>query len=97
MATGRDYRRPCQDKEEKCVFCENLVSQKNMRRHLTSYCEIAKAECHGKDILKEADLKIFIACLFKGSQEQSFFLQTLLFTAFLVTVLKILTYALVST
>ena len=34
---------------------------------------------------------IFIACLFKGSQEQSFFLQTLLFTAFLVTVLKILT------
>ena len=33
----------------------------------------------------------------KGSQEQSFFLQTLLFTAFLVTVLEILTYALVST
>ena len=58
MATGRDYRRPCQDKEEKCVFCENLVSQKNMRRHLTFYCEIAKAECHGKDILKEADLKL---------------------------------------
>ena len=40
--------------------------------------------------------QIFIACLFKGSQEQSFFLQTLLFTAFLVTVLKKLTYALVS-
>ena len=40
---------------------------------------------------------IFIACLFKGSQKQYFFLQTLLFTAFLVTVLKILTYALVST
>ena len=40
---------------------------------------------------------IFIACLFKGSQEQSDFLQTPLFTAFLVTVLKILTYALVST
>ena len=37
-------------------------------------------------------IKIFIACLFKGSQEQSFFLQTLLFMAFLVTVLKILTY-----
>ena len=35
--------------------------------------------------------------MFKESQEQSFFLQTLLFTAFLVTVLKILTYALVST
>ena len=33
----------------------------------------------------------------KGSQEQSFFLQKLLFSAFLVTVLKILTYALVST
>ena len=47
-------------------------------------------------ILRELD-QIFIACLFKGSQEQSFFLQTLLFTAFLVTVLKILTYALVST
>ena len=31
-----------------------------------------------------------------SGQEQSFFLQTLLFTAFLVTVLKILTYALVS-
>ena len=42
-------------------------------------------------------LEIFIACLFKGSQEQSFFLQTLSFTAFLVTVLKSLTYALVST
>ena len=42
-------------------------------------------------------LKIFISCLFKGSQEQSFFLQTLLFTAFLVTVLKKLTYELVST
>ena len=46
-------------------------------------------------ILRELN-EIFIACLFKGSQEQSFFLQTLLFTAFLVTVLKILTYALVS-
>ena len=40
---------------------------------------------------------ILIAYLFKGGQEQSFFLQTLLFTAFLVAVLKILTYALVST
>ena len=39
----------------------------------------------------------FMACLFMGSQKQSFFLQTLLFTAFLVTVLKMLTYALVST
>ena len=35
--------------------------------------------------------------MFKGSQEQCFSLQTLLFTAFLVTVLKNLTYALVST
>ena len=32
--------------------------------------------------------QIFIAYLFKGGQEQSFFLQTLLFTAFLLTVLK---------
>ena len=47
-------------------------------------------------ILRELNL-IFIAYLFKGSQEQSGFLQTPLFTAFLVTVLKILTYALVST
>ena len=46
--------------------------------------------------LKEHN-QISIACLFKGKQEQSFFLQTLLFTAFLVTVLKILTYALAST
>ena len=36
-------------------------------------------------------MKIFIACLFKGSQEEPFFLQTL-FTGFLVTVLNILTY-----
>ena len=42
-------------------------------------------------------IKIFIACLFKGSQEQSFFLQTLLFSAFLLMVLKILTYTLAST
>ena len=47
-------------------------------------------------ILRELN-QIFIACLFKGSEEQFFPLQTLLFTAFLVTVLKILTYALVST
>ena len=38
-------------------------------------------------ILRELN-QIFMACLFKGSQEQSFFLQTLLFTAFLVTALK---------
>ena len=47
-------------------------------------------------ILRERN-QIFIAYLFKGNEEQSFFLQTLLFTAFLVTVLKNLTYALVST
>ena len=47
-------------------------------------------------ILRELN-QLFIACLFKGSQEQSFFLQTLLYTAFLVTVLKMSTYALVST
>ena len=43
--------------------------------------------------LVDVKIKIFIAYLFKGSQEQSFFLQALLFTAFLVTVLKILTDA----
>ena len=47
--------------------------------------------------LKLSFNQIFIACLFKGSQEQSSFFQTLLFTAFLVTVLKILKYVLVST
>ena len=38
-------------------------------------------------VLGEFDIwiKIFIVCLFKGSQKQSFFLQTLLFRAFLVT------------
>ena len=33
----------------------------------------------------------------EGSQEQSFFLQTLLFTPIVATVQKIITYALVST
>ena len=49
-------------------------------------------------IIRELN-QIFIAFLFKGSQEQYFVLQsqTLLFTAFLVTVLKILTFAHVST
>ena len=47
-------------------------------------------------ILRELN-QISIAYLFKGGQEQFFSLQTLLFTAFLVTVLKNLTYALVST
>ena len=35
--------------------------------------------------------------LFSNSQEQFFFLQTLLYKAFLVTVIKLSTYALVST
>ena len=43
-------------------------------------------------ILRELN-QTFIAYLFKGGQEQSFFLQKLLFMAFLVTILKILTYA----
>ena len=47
-------------------------------------------------ILRELN-QIFIAYLFKGGQEQSFFLQKLLFTAFFETILKILTYALLST
>ena len=34
----------------------------------------------------DVQIMIFIACLLKGSQEQSFFLQTLSFTAFLATV-----------
>ena len=47
-------------------------------------------------ILRELN-QIFIAYLCKGSQEQFFFLQTLLFTTSLVKVLKILTNAFVST
>ena len=55
--------------------------------------------CSPAYICRRSDvhIKIFIACWFKGCQEQFFSLQTLLFTAFLVTVLKMLTYALVST
>ena len=34
----------------------------------------------------DVQIKIFFACLFMGSQQQSFFFQTLLFTTFLVTV-----------
>ena len=52
--------------------------------------------CRCSLILRELN-QIFFAFLFNGSQEQSFFLPTLLFMAFLVRVLKILTYALVST
>ena len=47
-------------------------------------------------ILRELN-QIFIAYLFKGGQEQPFFLQKLLFPAFFVTIPKNLTYALVST
>ena len=54
---------------------------------------VLQLRCAG--ILRELN-QIFIACLFKGSQEQSVFLQTPIFSAFLVTFLKVLTYALVS-
>ena len=40
-------------------------------------------------------IKISIACLLKEVKNCLFFLQTLLFTAFVVTVQKIITYALV--
>ena len=40
-------------------------------------------------LLKEKSKLTFVACLLKGSQEQSFFLQTLLFTAFVATVQKL--------
>ena len=45
----------------------------------------------------EGHLKGIVQKLDDSHQDQSFFLQTLFFTAFFVTVLKILTYALVST
>ena len=69
------------------------------RFYQTDDSKVTRRHLKEKSKLKFVDvlIKISIAGLLKGSQEQSFFLQTLLFTAFLVTVLKILTYALVST
>ena len=83
-----------------CIICSILPS--GIRARGVSLEHVKNMECFPVFqlrcalILRELN-QIFIACLFKGSQEQSVFLQTLLFTAFLVTVLKILTYALVST
>merc|ERR1712012_131041 len=71
------------------------LSSLRIRAHLSWRCfPVLQLRC--ALILRELN-RIFIAYLFKGSQEQSVFLQTPLFTAFLVTVLKNLTYALVST
>ena len=76
-----------------CIICAILPSGMGARG-VSSEFPVFQLRC-GR-ILRELN-QIFIAYLFKGGQEQSFFLQKLLFTAFLVTILKILTYALVST
>ena len=83
-----------------CISCGILVSGIRARgvssEHVEKWRCFPVLQLRCALILREPN-QIFIACLFKGSKKQSFFLQTLLFTAFLVTVLKMLTYALVST
>ena len=83
--------------DQGCISCGILVSGIRARGVSSEHMEnMEMFSCSPTLILRELN-QIFIAYLFKGGQEQSFFLQTLLFTAFLVTILKILTYALVST
>ena len=83
-----------------CINCGILVSGMRARgvssEHMENMEMFSCSPIRCALILRELN-QIFIACLFKGGQEQSHFLQALLFTAFLVTVLKMLTYALVST
>lgn len=44
---------------ERCPFCETeLRGLKNMQRHVTGYCDKAKAECPGKDILQEYERRM---------------------------------------
>ena len=41
------------ESKEICVFCNTEQSVKNMRRHITLYCDKARAECPGGDLLQE--------------------------------------------
>ena len=41
------------ESKESCVFCNTEQSVKNMRRHITLYCDKARAECPGGDLLQE--------------------------------------------
>ena len=55
MATGGCGTRTSKVTKETCVFCDKLEIQQNMKRHVTQFCETARAECDGKDILKELE------------------------------------------
>ena len=41
------------ESKEICVFCNTEQSVKNMRRHITLYCDKARAECPGGDLLQK--------------------------------------------
>ena len=41
------------ERKESCVFWNTEQSVKNMRRHITLYCDKARAECPGGDLLQE--------------------------------------------
>ena len=55
MATGGGGTRTSKVTKERCVFCDKLEIQQNMKRHVTQFCETARAECDGKDVLKELE------------------------------------------
>merc|ERR1712012_726350 len=79
-----------------CISCGILLSGTGARGVSSEHMENVEMFSENCALVWLSENRA-LACLFKGSQKQSFFLQTLLFTAFLVTVLKILTYTLVST
>ena len=41
------------ESKESCVFCNTEQSVKNMKRHVTMYCDKARAECPAGDLLHE--------------------------------------------
>ena len=43
------------DKKGNCPFCEKEIGLKNMPRHVTQFCDKAKAECPGMDLLQELE------------------------------------------
>ena len=45
--------RLCIMESKENVFCNTEQSVKNMRRHITLYCDKARAECPGGDLLQE--------------------------------------------
>ena len=49
----QDLRLYIMERKESCVFCNTEQSVKNMRRHITLYCDKARAECPGGDLLQE--------------------------------------------